>query len=187
MKSILRKQIKQLRKQLTWQEVAEKSLAVQNLLFSLPEFKQSRSVMFYASYQKEVRTHEAIKKTLAEQKQVILPLIDQKTAGLKLIPISNYPDDVEPGLFGIPQPINKGQAISLDLVELIILPGVAFDYEGNRLGYGGGFYDKLLANQKKPTIALAFELQIIAEVPRQSHDIQVDKIVTEERVIICNP
>ena len=75
--------------------------------------------------------------------------------------------------------------VALSDVDLAIIPGVAFDERGNRLGYGMGYYDRLLSRFKGSTVALAFELQILPSVPREEHDVRVGKIVTEKRVINC--
>jgi 5-formyltetrahydrofolate cyclo-ligase len=87
---------------------------------------------------------------------------------------------------GIPEPSSpKGYSLSLDEVDLIVIPGVAFDYSGNRLGYGGGFYDMLLAERQKkiPIIALAYEEQLVDKIPSEPHDIKIDMILTDKRLI----
>jgi 5-formyltetrahydrofolate cyclo-ligase len=136
--------------------------------------------MLFASFQSEVETHHMIRRALAEGKRVILPKV--RGRDLELIEIENFDRDVSPGSWGIPEP-DRGKCVDLRDVGVIVVPGAVFDERGNRVGYGGGFYDKLLAAYRGMTVALAFELQILPEVPAESHDVRVRKIVTEKRVI----
>lgn len=121
-----------------------------------------------------------VRRALAFGKRVALP----KVAGtrLELFEISNYDTDVSPGAWGIPEP-REPRPVGPGEIDLIIVPGAAFDCRGNRLGYGAGFYDKLLATFTGTTVALAFEAQIVAMVPADLHDIPVGVIVTEKRAI----
>ncbi len=121
-----------------------------------------------------------IREALASGKRVILP----KVAGneLSLFEIRDFDKDISPGSWNIPEPHEMSPA-RITEVDLIVVPGAAFDEHGNRIGYGAGFYDKLLADWKKPAIALAFELQIVSTVPSTDHDIPIKKIVTEKRVM----
>jgi len=157
-----------------------KSREVEERLFSLPEFKAANVVMFFASFRSEVDTEPMIRRALTFGKRVILPKV--QGAGLALFEIANIDKDVSPGAWGIPEP-HETRPVRLDEIELIIVPGAAFDCRGNRLGYGAGFYDKLLAAFRKTTVALAFEAQIVPQVPADLHDIPVKKIITERRVI----
>ena len=157
-----------------------KSREVEERLFSLPEFKAANVVMFFASFRSEVDTEPMIRRALTFGKRVILPKV--QGAGLALFEIANIDKDVSPGAWGIPEP-HETRPVRLDEIELIIVPGAAFDCRGNRLGYGAGFYDKLLAAFRKTTVALAFEAQIVPQVPADLHDIPIKKIITERRVI----
>ena len=107
--------------------------------------------------------------------------------------IRQYPEEVEPGAYGIPEPKKEFiRRVDPDTVDLFVLPGVAFDVHGGRLGYGAGYYDRILVGTapsrdflRVSLIALAFELQLVDRVPSSVHDVRVHKIVTEERVIEC--
>ena len=121
-----------------------------------------------------------IRRALTSGKRVILPKVNGKE--LELFEIKNFDKDVSSGAWGIPEP-RASAPVRLDELDIIIVPGAAFDEQGNRLGYGAGFYDKLLSAFKKPTVALAFEEQIVSAVPAASHDIPIKKIVTDKRVI----
>ena len=160
-----------------------KSREIEERLFSLPEFRQAHTVMFFASFRSEVETHEMIRRALAEGKRVVLPKV--KGGELGLFEIKDFDKEVSPGAWGIPEP-HEFRPTKTDEVDLIVVPGAAFDAHGNRLGYGAGFYDKLLSTYKGMIGALAFELQIVPNIPADSHDVPVKKIVTEKRVIETN-
>ena len=130
----------------------------------------------------DLELQAAMSRALAEGKRVVLPRVKGKE--LELLEINNFDGDVAPGAWGIPEP-EKGTAVELGSIDLVIVPGAAFDSRGHRIGYGGGFYDRMLPRYSGMTVALAFELQIVPEVPVDPHDIPVRKIVTEKRVIDC--
>ncbi len=136
--------------------------------------------MFFASFRSEVETGPMIRRALASGKRIILPKVAGKE--LFLFEIRDFDKDVSSGAWGISEP--RGTArVRLDDIDIIIVPGAAFDRQGNRIGYGAGFYDRLLAEFKKPTIAIAFEEQIVPALPADPHDVPMKKIVTEKRVI----
>jgi 5-formyltetrahydrofolate cyclo-ligase len=118
-------------------------------------------------------------------KKVILPKVDRRRHILQLYEIKNL-DETVPGVMGILEPFqSKEREVLLEDVDLVIIPGAGYDYAGKRLGYGGGYYDILLAGRKKdmPIIALAYEEQIVDVIPAEKHDVRVDMIVTDQRVI----
>jgi len=157
-----------------------KSREIEERLFSLPEIKSARTIMFFASFRSEVETVPMIRRVLDEGKRVILPKVKGKE--LELFEINDFDKNVSSGTWGILEPCETAPA-KLDDLDVIIVPGAAFDEQGSRLGYGAGFYDKLLFEFKKPTIAIAFEQQIVPKVPADLHDVPVKKIVTEKRII----
>ena len=180
MKDKLRKKILDARFALTPEVRRAKSREIEQRLFDLPEFKSAALVMFYASFQSEVETHGMIRRALAEGKRVVLPRVKGKE--LELLEIENFDRDVSPGAWGIPEP-DRGKPAVVQDIGLIIVPGAVFDERGNRVGYGAGFYDKLLPQYQGMTAALAFELQVVPQVPADAHDVPMKKIVTEKRVI----
>jgi len=179
-KDKIRKQVLDARFKLAPEQRRAKSAEIEAKLFVLPEFRAASIVLFYASFQSEVETHHMIRRALAEGKRVALPKVKGKE--LELFEIVNFDSDVGPGAWGIPEP-ESGRPAELANIGLIVVPGAAFDVRGNRIGYGAGFYDKLLPLYKGNTVALAFELQIVPEAPADSHDIPMQMIVTEKRVI----
>jgi 5-formyltetrahydrofolate cyclo-ligase len=179
-KDKIRKQALDARLKLTPEQRRAKSAEIEAKLFILPEYRAASIVLFYASFQSEVETHHMIRRALAEGKRVVLPRVKGKE--LELFEIKSFDKDVLPGAWGIPEP-EGGVRVDLKEIGLIVVPGAAFDEQGNRIGYGAGFYDKLLPLYRGTTVALAFELQIAPEVPADRHDIPMQKIVTEKRVI----
>jgi len=180
LKKILRKQVLSARDRLSPKEKTTKSREIEERLFSLPEFISAHVIMFFASFRSEVETGRMIRRALHFGKRVVLPKV--KGDELALYEINDFDNDVAPGAWGIPEPKTFMPAALAD-IDLMVIPGTAFDMQGNRLGYGAGFYDKLLAAFGKPTVALAFEAQIVYEVPADKHDVPVQKIVTEKRLI----
>lgn len=181
MKQELRKQILAARDALTTAERTRKSSEIADRLFSLPEITNSAAILFFASFRSEVDTIPMIRKALSQGKRVLLPKVQRRDLGI--FEIREYDRDVAPGAWGIPEP-SESFPVQLAQIDAIIVPGAAFDERGNRLGYGAGFYDKLLSSFNKATVALAFERQIVPSVPADAHDVPVRKIVTERRVIV---
>lgn len=165
----------------------EKDTAIRQGIIRLPEFTDAKTILFYASFRSEVDTREMIKITLSQGKRVILPKVDKENKILKLYEIKNTNELVK-GYMGILEPsVSEKRLTGLDDLDLIIIPGAAFDVSGSRLGYGAGFYDRLLAGMKNkiPIIAPAYEEQIVDDIPSEPHDVKVTKIVTDKRVIEC--
>ena len=183
MKKELRKKVLGARDKLSPRQRAAKSREIEERLFSLPEFKSAGTVMFFASFRSEVDTGPMIRRALMFGKRVVLPKVEGTE--LALHEITDFDNDVAPGAWGIPEPI-ESRPVMLEELDLVIVPGAAFDERGNRLGYGAGFYDKLLPAFRKMTVALAFEVQIVPNVPADIHDVPIKKIVTDRRVIEAN-
>ncbi len=182
MKTSLRKQVAEVRDRLSPELRELYSREIQKRVFLLPEFLYASAVMFFASFRSEVNTLPMIRQALTAGKRVILPKV--KGNDLALFEIKDFNKDTVPGAWNIPEP-REARPVTIKEVDLMIVPGLAFDEQGNRLGYGAGFYDRILPYYDKETIALAFEIQIVPGVPVLTHDIPVKKIVTEKRVIIA--
>jgi 5-formyltetrahydrofolate cyclo-ligase len=171
------------RRRLSDSERAEAARAIARRLESLPEFASAQTVALYASMGTEVDTWEIARRALELRKQVVWPRIAPGTRTLELAPCA--PDAFVPGPLGIRQPAQGVEPVPLQAVDCILIPGVAFDEGCHRLGRGGGHYDATLAALLPRTarIALAYESQIIPAVPVGPHDLPVDMIVTERRVL----
>ena len=187
MKSGIRALLLKKRNSIKLTEKKLKENAIRKRLFSLHDIKKAKNILFYVSFQSEVDTIHCIQRTFKLKKHVVLPLVESKKRELRLYEIKNL-SDLRPGYMGIQEPlVKKNREKFLNDIELVIIPGAGFDMEGNRLGYGFGYYDKLLSKSQGhiTTIALAFEEQVVPNLPKESHDVQIDKIITEKRVINC--
>jgi 5-formyltetrahydrofolate cyclo-ligase len=186
-KAVIRQVILQLRDALDPKKRASRSLLIKEALFKLPQFLAARTVMFYVSFRSEVETHDMIREALASGKTVVVPVTDMKNKRLALSRLKDFDRDLAPGIWGIPEPSQeKIRPIACHDIDLVIAPGAAFSVNGNRIGYGGGFYDQLLRESGKKACALAFEMQILSDIPNNpEQDVPVDYILTENRVIIC--
>lgn len=165
---------------------AKDSLIKENL-FSLKEFLQAPILFFFASFRSEVSTLPQIAEALNRGKRVVLPSVDPLNKELRLYEIKGL-SELSTGYMGIPEPaVAEERERDINDVTLVIMPGAAFDSKGNRLGYGGGYYDRLLTRlrRKIPLVALAYEEQLLDSLPAEPHDIKVHIIVTDQNVIRC--
>ena len=184
-KEEIRKRILSLRDSQTEEEMRSKSELIQKRLFNLPEFKKAKTIMFYVATRSEVRTEQMIKVALKQGERVVVPISDVKNRKLILSELKDF-DELEPGTFNILEPKKEFiRRVSPEEIDLVITPGIAFDKDGDRIGYGMGFYDNFLSSLKKriPVVGLAYELQMVDDIPVNDKDVTVDKIVTEERII----
>lgn len=185
-KKALRRAVLAARQALDEVTIRQKSAAICRRLMALPVWEKARNLMAYVDFRGEVATDLLIRQALAGGKAVAAPVtvISEK----KLIPVvlERYPEDLREGAWGIREPdAQRGRRLLPEELDLVIVPGVAYDIKGNRLGYGGGFYDRFLPRTRPDTVfvAPAYELQIREHCYPGPHDCPVDIIVTEERVI----
>ena len=144
--------------------------------------------MFYVATKSEVQTKNMIEKSLAMGKNIFIPIMDDLSCNLKPSLLIDFNKELKKNNQGILEPKQEFQRIySPEKMDLIILPGIAFDLKGNRIGRGKGYYDRFLKGVKPSTIkiALAFEIQIVKKIPLDLNDIPVDKVITEKRIIQC--
>lgn len=166
--------------------VEDKSKIIMEKIIASEAYQKSRHIMAYMDFRNEVRTGRLIAHALSHGKRVSVPITDIK--GKKLTPseLLDYPGDLEPGAWGILEP-KKSLVRPVDPgdLDMVLIPGVAYDAGGNRLGYGGGFYDRFLPGTSPETVYLApaFEVQMVDNVLPGPLDVPVHLIVTEKRVI----
>jgi 5-formyltetrahydrofolate cyclo-ligase len=189
-KARLRKEILQKRDTLTLQERKDKSARIMERLLSLPEYDAARSLFIYADFRSEVMTRDLMAHALKHGKRVLASrtLVSEKR--LALTDILDPERDLVPGYMGIPEPRDGiFRDIPCAEVDLVLTPGLGFDEKGNRLGYGAGYYDRLFESMRENAvrIGLAFEVQIVPEIPSENHDVKIPIIVTEDRVIRVEP
>jgi len=187
-KSELRKKVIEARMGLSAREVAGKSAAITRAVLGLKEYNRAGTIMAYVDFRNEVQTGEFIRRAMGDGKRVAVPLTDMK--GKRLIPslLVDFPGDLVPGTYGILEPRPEClRPLDPGELDMVIVPGVAFDEAGNRLGYGGGFYDRFLPRTRSGCLWLApaFELQLRPGVYPGEHDCPVHILVTENRIIDC--
>jgi len=174
------------RRALTPEEAERKSAAIRQRLISLPEFNAARALLVYVSSKdNEVDTLALIRTALEAGRTVLVPVAMPSTREMLWSELKSL-DELEPSTFGIMEPrkecVRPREHTETDAA---IVPGIAFDTAGHRIGYGGGYYDRFLAAFHGTTIALAYELQIYESIPAEPHDRRVGFIVTENRIIEC--
>ena len=183
----IRKQILKDRDALSSEERHEKSRLIGERLLELSAILTSESIFIYADFRSEVETTTIIDKLLRLGKQVSVPLTRVAERRLDIISITDPATQLIPGYCDIPEPreaLVETNSLSPEQLDAIVLPGSVFDQRGGRFGYGGGFYDRLLAQiPDAHRIALAFDLQVIDRLPLQPHDQILDMVITESRTI----
>jgi len=184
-KKWLREKIQTLRDSLPLEERQEKSRAVAERFFRSRYYKDSETILAYYPFRSEIDTTIIINRAIADKKKIILPRV--KKNRLNLYYVHHLLSQLETGSYGIMEPIEeKCIPAQLAEIDLVIVPGVAFDRDLNRLGYGGGFYDRLLCRlgTEVKKVALCFNLQLVPRIPISEHDMKVDVIITELEEII---
>ncbi|MBM3251420.1 MAG: 5-formyltetrahydrofolate cyclo-ligase [Candidatus Omnitrophica bacterium] len=159
---------------------AKKSLSIKEKLFATSEFRKAKIILFYASLKNEVNTDEMIKEALAQGKLIGLVSVFEKDKTLVPYLVSDIDTRLMVGPYGVRQPNKEfAKSIAVDHLNLVIVPGLAFDLEGNRLGRGKGYYDRFLETLPNgtPTIGLAFDFQIVDDLPHSSQDSPVNKVI----------
>ncbi|MBI5500112.1 MAG: 5-formyltetrahydrofolate cyclo-ligase [Deltaproteobacteria bacterium] len=158
------------------------SEAIASRLMARPELQRARTVHLFAGFGSEVDTLRIVRRLLETGRRPVLPVVLRETWTMEHAVVSAL-DDLAPGFKGILEPAVSCPRVGPGEIDLVIVPGVAFDRTGRRLGYGGGFYDRFLAACPAPRIALAFALQVVEEVPCDDCDLPVDRVITEEEEI----
>ena len=175
MKHIIRNRIRSKRELVSQEEIEKNSKIIKDKLFSLPEYKKSKQILYYVSFGSEVNTHEMIKESL-ETKTVVVPKFEEDE--LKLSRIDSF-NELETGSYDILEP-RKLKEIDEKKIDLIIVPGIAFDKNLHRIGFGHGHYDRLLKRfPKVKKIGLAFNMQIVDKIPNDEWDVKVDDVITD--------
>ena len=173
-KKALRAEIRAKKRALTEEQIVRYSEELAQKLFAHPFYQAAKSIYGYMSYNQEVRTTRMLSRALADGKRVAVPKVYGDT--MKFILLSDL-TQVAKGYAGIPEPVADGP-VAADPTALVLMPGLAFDPEGHRLGYGGGFYDKFLAAEPDhPTLALCYDFQMLPHLDTEHYDIPVDRVL----------
>ncbi len=182
----LRKLIKKKLDAISRDDIQEKLKAIETQLFEFANFIEAEVSLLYINQHQEVDTGRIIRRCIDSPKDIILPLFNNANGGAKLYKIQDVDADLRKGTGNVLEPDpERCKPVSMDHIDIAIIPGVAFDEKGGRLGTGAGRYDRIIP--KLPItarkVAFAFEDQITQAVPMESHDKFVDIIITEERII----
>ncbi len=182
LKKKLRKEFIAKRKSIPLIERKEKSKKIVEKLFKTPEFINAKKIMIYHSFKEEVETNLIIEKMHDLKKQVYIPhIVDEKKCLMNCTKLEKE-TELEFDCYGICK--TKKNESTPKKLDLIIVPGIAFDLKGNRIGWGKGFFDRFLKKYKNtPTIGLAFEKQITKKIPTNKFDVKIQKIITEKKII----
>lgn len=186
---------RQIRKQVLWArdalspaDRADKSRIIFTRVVQAWEYQQADTVLAYAHFRSEVQTDRLLRAILTSGKRLVLPRVNRQRRELDLYFVTDPAQQLAAGAWGIPEPIPEYcEPAPLEEIDCVIAPGVAFDPWGGRTGYGGGFYDRLLNSlspeQARVCLGLAFEVQIVYEVPRGLFDAHVSAVATELRLM----
>ena len=167
-------------------ELSKKTKQIKDNLFEFANFLEAKIVLLYVNNKTEVKSGNIIKRCFDHNKIVILPAFDIKKHKMKLMKVDDLDNDLITGPRGILEPdINRCKIVPIDCIDLAIIPGVAFDEKGGRIGTGEGYYDRFIPKLSITTrkVAISLECQIIQQVPVESHDKHVDIIITDKRII----
>jgi 5-formyltetrahydrofolate cyclo-ligase len=180
-KQALRKQMRMVRDALPESACEARSAAIHQHLVDLAELEQAGTVLAFASIRSEVRTRPIIEESWSIGKRVALPRVDGDELCLHLIDSQTA---LSEGAFSVPEPAADAVVIEPGEIDFALIPALAFDPRGYRIGYGGGYYDRLIPRLSKAcTCAVGYDFQLISEVPEQPFDVSVNLVITDSRVI----
>lgn len=173
-KKALRAAIREKKRAMTPEEITQKSAALEKLFLASRAYREARCIYGYMPYNQEVRTTGMLEQALRDGKRLALPKVYGDR--MDFIEVTDL-SQVAKGYCGIPEPIHD-EPLGTDETSLVLMPGMAFDREGHRMGYGGGFYDKFLEREPNhPTLALCYEFQLLDHLDVEAHDIPVDEVI----------
>jgi 5-formyltetrahydrofolate cyclo-ligase len=185
-KDQIRKDIAKTLNSLTEKQRTEKIKAIEAKLFGFANFLEARIALLYIDGDNEVRTKSILKRAYDFNKIVVLPAFDSERLKVATLKVDHPDKDLVPGPRGVAEPNPaRCKPVPLQKIDIAIIPGLAFDEKGARIGSGHGYYDRFIPDLPATTrkVALAFEEQIIPQVPTESHDKHVDIIITDKRII----
>jgi 5-formyltetrahydrofolate cyclo-ligase len=185
-KQDLRKKIEKKLNSLSRENIRKKLNRIENQLFEFANFQEAQVTLFYISQPNEVETRQLLKRCKQESKGIVLPLFNSSPNGVQLFKVFDMNSDLKPGPGNVLEPDpERCKPVNIGDIDIAIIPGIAFDEKGARLGDGSGKYDRFIP--KLPItarkVAVALEEQIASSVPMESHDKYVDIIITDKRII----
>ncbi len=164
-------------------EIISKSRKIAEYLCSIDDFKKSKVVALYSPVKNEVETEFIFEYAKKSGKQILYPRVEDNSIVFSQV---NDLQELMPGKFGIPEPPRTARSVSPENIEFFIIPGVAFDTNGFRLGYGYGYYDSVICKVTGVLTGLAYEFQVVDNIFPEDRDLRVNMIITEKGVINCS-
>ena len=173
-KKELRRVIREQKKAMTETEIVSAGERLAEKFYACPQYAAAKTIYGYLPYNQEVRTVPMLERALRDGKRVAVPKVYGDE--MRFIYLDDF-NGIEKGYAGIPEPVADGP-VADDPTALVLMPGMAFDKEGHRIGYGGGFYDKFLEKEPNhPTLALCYDFQMLEHLETEEHDIPVDVVI----------
>ena len=195
LKQNIRRRIVSQREQLSAESRAQYSAAIVRRIVQMPEYQKARVVLGYMNFGAEFESELWVQQALTDGKQLLLPKVNRATNELDVYRVTDLQHDLAPGLWNIREPLPErcAKVDALQEVDFILLPGLAFGRDGTRLGYGGGYYDRLIARQDEECglahslalVAGAYSMQLVEDIPQETTDRKVQWLVTENETIDC--
>jgi 5-formyltetrahydrofolate cyclo-ligase len=188
-KEQFRQYILRLRDRQSLRDIESKSLEILDQVSHVHEYVRARGIACYVSKDSEVDTRPLIRRALDTNKRVLVPVVKKGDIDLFFSEIKDLGKELVPGSFNIPEPRPEFlRPTSLDTVDILFVPGIAWDREGYRLGWGRGYFDRVLKvlPVHVRSIGLSYNLQFVSRVPRDQFDVPVNMVVTESRVVRCS-
>lgn len=188
-KAAIRKEILEKRKSQNPDTRDAHSRDIISALWQCEDFQKAGSILIYLSKDEEVRTDDLLQRAFASGKRVFVPVVNPESDELEISELPGPDTKFQSGPFGVREPVDKDRhRVSPDQIDLVVAPGVAFDRRGGRIGYGKGYYDRLLRRlgSHVSRVALAFGFQVLEAVPQGGSDIRIDTIITENTTVNCS-
>ncbi len=184
-KILLREKLKTIRDSVDRGLSETASQGIWNILKARPEYHKARGIGAFASIPHEINTYSILEGTLSSGKKLFLPKVDKTMDSFEFHPVTDL-KNLQPGPFGILEPTSPNAA-EWDELDLVLVPGLAFDRQGNRLGFGKGFYDRVIPRLKKSclVVGLGYAFQLVEKVPSDKHDAPVRAVLCETGFHLC--
>lgn len=185
-KKELRNMMKNNLNELDKENYHEKSACIHKKVLQESVVRNAKVIGITLSAFPEVDTWNLIKKIWSQGKKAVVPKCEPKTKMMKFYEITSF-DQLEIVYMHLHEPITHlTTEVPKEKIDCLIVPGLAYDRQGFRLGFGGGYYDRFLSDFKKSTLSLAFYMQIVEKIPTDDYDVPIEKIITEKEIINCN-
>lgn len=176
-KKTLRGNILKIRDSLSQEEISSRSRAIEERLFDDVHFKDAHTVAFYIPKGNEVDTRGMMERALKQGKDILVPVANSE---ITMCRFTSF-DELVPGKFGVPEP--RERTAEGHTAEVVLVPGIVFGLCMHRIGYGKGYYDNYFKNSKSYRIGICYDFQVMDELPKHEHDIPMNKIITDKRLI----